>query len=753
MSSFCLVPELSAKLKQAYQDGKLAKIEDLATMSSEERRALFGKFIDEDSAKGVNTGFEKAWNNESASAMKSWVENTFNSKEKKSPQYKDIIQKIDDLDKQGLLTPENERAFMEDLVAEKLGGTITADEAKNISELAKRLGEEVVKTSEVGTKTLEFYKAKRAMEDYVQSLTPASRLRVFSSTIGRGSMLLSFKSPLLNVVSNSVEGFLALAERRAGERRLSGLNRDFIHEWKNYAKKVYNETGYDLSRYQAFEGGIRALGEEYTHSQGKGAVRAVGRWFEDVAFNKLQGRPDASFARFHFADSANLLSTSMAYGEKLKGKEAKGRALEILKDALNEEPKTKEGAFVKAQAEADALYATYTNKSIASETGLKLRTVFNTASGDLRIGDIVDPFVKTPANVLMSGLDYSGVSLTAKMATGIVKTLNDVAHLKSFDKANFAGTQRLFIKAGLGTTFAFVISEMIKPDDFIGAYPTTPKEQNLFNTRKGVENSIKIGDHFVSLDYLGPLGGPLLGFLYAKKYGGQDLGNAAFQYVRGATGQLSNFPGWQEISDAYKGVTDIQKGLTEKDDVTLGLAKGAVGGVASRIIPGIISDLAKMTDQYDRKVEKTDPLGSVMKTLPFVRERLPIKHDLFGDKVTTENFVSTLLFGARVKDSNDSEVINELVRLDKDNALPAITDVSKSSGRAKALKAQIGNEKYNQFEIEFGQALKKGFLETMRSDDYKALSPDEKKKELDDVKDDIFEEKLDKYGYVKPEKK
>lgn len=751
MAAFCIQPHLAEKLKEAAKAG-VVNIEKMYTMSSAERRGLFEKYVDPETAKGVNTGFEKAMASEQQNAIGKWVNDTFNTREKSKPAFKDILQKVKDLNEKGILSPEHEKAFLEDLVAEKLGVSVSKEEAGNIVKLSDDISKHENNISPVGSRTLEYYEAKRKMEDYLQSLTPAHNLRVFTSTIGRGAMLLSVKSPLVNVVSNSLIGFTEAAERRIINRKFNGFNGKLANEYRKYAVKVFDKTGYDLSRFQAFNGDRMITGEDITHSQGKGAIRKVGRFFEDVAFNKMQGSPDARFAAWHFTDSANLSSSVVALSEGLKGDVAKERASTILKDAFKESPDTKEGQFVRAQAEADALYATFTNKSLASEVALKLRGIVNTATGDFRLGDVTDPFVKTPANVLSAGLDYSGATVTAKMATGILKTLNDVAHGKEFDKDNFANVNKFMIRAGLGLTFAYLISEMINPKDFIGQYPTSPNEQNLFKLQNGVTNSIRIGDKWISLDYLSVLGAPLLGFLYAKKYGTGGGADAAYRYSQGVQSTLQNLPGINTLVQAYKYIsTQPTKNATVNQQVD-SAAKAALGAFTSRIIPGGVNDIANMTDEYKRTTDKSDVFSALRNQIPGLREGSPISKNLFGDAQKTEPWLSTMLFGSRVKTQQDSKVLNELVRLNADGNLPSITDVSGTKTMGD-LESQIGKDKFKQATDYFGTSLKANMLDTINSDDYKVASTTlDQKVMLDKTKAKTLKQTLDQFGYVKPSK-
>jgi hypothetical protein len=754
MTAFCIQPELALQLKEAARKGEIT-MQKLFDMSSEDRNKLFSNYSDKETATQINAGFEKAMVSNQKKVMEGWVKRTFSAQEKKSGRYIDIQDKINELDKLGVLTPEKEKAYLSDLVATKLGATVTSDEAKIISEHATKLEQLSKETSEFGTNTVEYFQAKKQLDDYLASLTPSSNLKVLTSTVGRGSMLASFKSPLLNIESNTIQGFLASVERRISGRSFQALNNDYANRYMSFINKVYDKSGYDLSRFEALGGGRKTLGEDFLHSQGTGPIRALGRVYEDVVFKKMQGAPDVMFSAFHFADSANLKSTVIAKTEGLTGTATKNRALEIFKDATRLEPKTKEGIMVRAQAVADATRATYTNKSIYSDIGLGIRKIFNIASGDFRAGDNMMPFVKTPANVLGAGLESSGVFVPIDTVYRLGKMANMVRQGEgwgSSSKEAFAGYFRSLTRAGLGITGAYIISGLIKPEDFIGAWPTTPKEQQLLSLQNAPTNSIRIGGKWVSLDYLGPLGAPLLGFLYGKKYGDKTPVDAIFQYYQGARQPLQNLPGLQQIAQTYAYLKTPPSNKDSLGDVAKEQAKNILGFISSRIIPGFVSDYAKIDDKYVRSVDKNDIFAQVQSNIPGIRQGLPIKKNLFGDEVKTEPWVLTLLFGARVKNAAEGEIIDQLVALDKEGELPAITDVSKSSTRAKALKKQIGEDKFSNAMTDFGKNLKQAFIEIIQDEEYKSATPQEKKKMLDKAKETTFNDMLDTYGYEKPEK-
>lgn len=748
--ALCIPKSIAASLTEKIA-GRKTFIEDLYKMSSEDRRSMWEGFgVDPEMSIDINAGFEKAMISTQQGALKNWVESVFKGNEKKSKsRIKDIVSKINDLDKLGVLTPKSEDAFLQDLVATKLGATVTTEEAIEISKKAEEVKKHSGETNEFGLPTKEYFKAKREMENYLDSITPNSKLRTFTETIGRGTMLFSLKSPLLNIESNSLTGLLSYVERRMSSNQYQGLNGDYAKKYINYAREVFKESGYDVTRMRSLEIGRKQLGESASNSQGEGKVRAVGRFYEDIVFRRLLSEPDVFFSSFHFADSADLAATKIAKTKKLEGPELKAEALRIFKDATSIEPVTLEGQTARAQAIADAEYSTYTNDSISSKAALGIRTVFNTISGDLRLGDQMMPFVKTPANVIQMGIEMSGVTIPVEVGmkiAGVTKALREGTNLREALGENFAGFSRRLIRAGLGTTLAFILSSAIKPDDFVGEYPVSDKERQLLKLKNATPNSIKVGDMWISLDYFGPLGASLVGMLYAKKYG-TSLPDAAIKYGKGVALQSAKIPGFTEF---YNTVEAIKESRPDKDkgpgEFLSSMANTVSDFLLSRTVPALVYDYAKSSDSKERRVDYNNPLDKTKSKIPGLREQLPEANDVFGKTREGEGW-KTLLFGSRVKTAQDSPLISELSRLEQTNNLPAISDITKTSSKAKELKTQIGDQKFEEAMQFFGKEFKKDTERLISDNYYRSLDDDEKKKEIDKVKQDNFEYTLAKYHY------
>lgn len=753
----CIPKEISKKLLQGAKSGKF-NVQQLTEMTSKQRNELFSEYMDKGTAQSVNGLFEKALVSQQKTALKSWAESVFGTKAKETPKYKNVMRKINQLDELGVLDPTEADSFFADMVAEQLGVTITAEEAKNISERSAKLEElaNAKPDNEFGLPNIEYFKARREMFDYLNGLAPSSRLRILTSTIARGNMLFSVKSPVTNIVGNTVQGIQQAFERRLSSKQFKGTNGEFAKKYFKFANKVFKESGYDITRMLHIDDTQRTLGEETPQAQGEGNFRKVGRFYEDFVFKKLMASPDVAFSAMHFADSANLGSTKLAGEEGLKGEAQKKRALEIFKDASSLNPQTEEGQYVRAQAIADASYATYQNDSYYSSLALAIRKIVNTATGDVRLGDQLMPFVKTPANVIGAGIDASGVSAIR----GMYNLKGALESAKLGNREPLKEVVRDFVRSGLGISLAFIVSAMFDPDDFIGEYPISQKEQELLRLQKAVPNSIRIGDKWISLDYFGAIASPLVGIMYARKYG-NGLVNTAYKYAQGVGTQALKFPAYRAVKDllvdfenSLNKATDTTKTVEEQTKETLTSAGlTAIDFISSRVVPAIVYDFGKATDPYERKYDYKDPAEKLQSKVPFARNQLPIKTDTLGNKVENEGAISTFLFGARVKTARENEVVNELVRLQSTGNLPSITDPEKTSTRVKKFKEQMEAkgtpEKYEKVVQKYKDDFNKRMNTLVTSFTYKRADDEKKAKMINDIKNDLLDRNLKVGGYRK----
>lgn len=739
MAIFCIPKKDVEKLKESALK-KQVDISKLYKMSSAERRKFFAEYTDEALAKLLNTEFEKAMVSKQKAALTDWAKSVFTPKAQLDPQFKTLTDKIKALDEMGVLTPATEKAFLEDLVADKLGVNVSPEEVRIISEKAKKIETAQAKVGEdLGNpfkveENLEFFKAKKEMDDYLQELNPSSNLRVLTGTIGRAMMLASVKSPVLNIGSNIEVGFTEALARRLSNGQFKGGNNKLAVDFVKMANRIYQETGYDISRMLTLAdsgaSGGRVLGD-MVHAQGKGVIRRVGQAVEDVVFKQLMGAPDVAFGSAHFADSVNLNAMKMAKGDK-------ALATEIMIDAMRLVPQTPKGEIARAQGIMDAQKATWTNESWASKTSEGIRKLINDVTGDLRIGDYVMPFVKTPANVIATGLEYAG----GGALRGLVQTVRAIKAGKVGTREHWRDITAGLIRSGLGLTGAAIIAANLDDDDFVGAYD--PKRAQIEGLRNSRENSIRIGGKWISVDWLGPLGVPLTGMMYARQYGG-DGAEDSFQYGASALSVVRDLPGFELASDAAGSSYEKGKSLGEMSSEAF---DKFTSEVYTRLVPSLLGDIAQATDSKERKTNgKVDKIKA---KIPGLRQQLPVKTNVFGEDLQGEGAVSDILFGSRVRTSRETPLIKELSEVQKatDKSLN-FTDWDKTNNASLIqFKDKVGEDKYNEAKVEYGTKLKAKLEKTISTTKYQKMDMDEKLKAITSLDTEAMKEVFSKYHFT-----
>ncbi len=760
--AFCIPKNIAEQLKEAVRNGEW-NMQTLWDMTSKQRHELFMKYVDEATALRMNAGFEQAMVSQQQNALVKWAEKVFVGQDEKTKSSKrDIIDKIKELNEVGYIKTTvgkngelqmNEEAeiFLSDLVEESLGVSISEQEMKTITEKTKLLEQYENERDEFGLPVNEYWEARRDIENYIKSLVPAKNLKVATSLIGRGTMLFSVKSPFLNIESNTLFAAIQKMEKRIS-RLLTGRNvsapsevNNFMSGYRKRVLEIMNKYNYDVTRIFDLKSEMKTLGEEkQVHAQGKGAIRKVGRFYEDIVFSKLLSLPDVFYSAYAFSDSAGLWSAEIAKSEGLSGAALDARALAISKDAVKIQPETLEGQKVRELAILDAQHATFTDDTVYSTVGLRMREVLNTASGNLRVGDLMIPFVKTPANVIGAGLEMGGLGLVE----GVLLLPDAVKDIKSGNYVKMDKAIRKIVSTGLGWTLAYILSAIFEPEDFIGAYPTSAKERQLMNEKGAMPNSIKINGKWISIDYFGAIGTALLGFMYARKYKDASIIDKITAYLSGSKVALTNFPGMEEVSSLTSYLSEGDEIKFDPEKFRENAIADAIDFIRARTVPALVSDFAKMTDEFERDTyAKTDPLAKLKASIPVLRQTLPVKKNVFGEEIRTEAWWSVALFGSRLKTAKKGELIDEIVRLDQTGNAPSITNSEWTSPRVESMKEWLSESDYKAMISMYQKEWVDESLDLIESNKYQKLSDDEKANELTKIKEAALEKALKKYKY------
>lgn len=638
--------------------------------------------------------------------------------------------------------------------------TLSAEETKRLFEASVRLKTayaDYMKANPNKNPPVEVMRLLKEMTDTANAMSPSNALALGVNVWGRAAMLASVKTPILNIESNLVGAVTEAMIRRARLRSWDkAVDPEAIEAYKAYDAAVYDASGITMSTVRAESilepslfGAVK--GERVLTTQGEGRVRAASRFAENVIFKWSLGKPDAVFKRHAFVDNADLEATKIAKAEGYEGDALKKRATEIFNDAVLFNPQTPEGQGVRERSVAAAEIVTYTNDGLISRFSLKARELLNDATGNARIGDIVMPFVKTPANVAALGLEYSA---------GLGRLVLDGRHiLRDVRNRTWSAESQAAVNAavrnGFGAVLALLLVAGIEPDDYISSFDlASPKERDLARMKNAPFNSVKIGGAYVSLDYFGPLAAPMAAVLEAQKREG--FWAVAYEYVKTALVQASgNIPAIEGLSSAVGAGTELAR--MDADTLVKEVSNDAVDAALSRLVPAIVGDVAKVIDDYERDMSGASVIDKVAEKLPFVREALPVRFNTATGR-PKESSVLQLLFGSRLKEAEQSEFVAEIDRLHEGGNSPVLSDVTKTrafSGLTAEEKAKIRAEFNGGFTSRSGRFVK-GYPEQaaamMRSVSYRRASDIRKKQALDKLRRKIVDEIKRKRGIARGSK-
>lgn len=763
MKDFCIPKNLVEKLNKAIDEESIVRLFNM----SKSRRI---KFLSDNSNSELGNKISSSFDDILAEAKRDALEKTLKTLGLKDKEKMlGVVSEIRKLTNDELLDPAKIDYVVDKIVSNATGVKITKEETNKIIEIGSKIEKyksvvdttAIIKEGRMNQKYKDsFYEmaiAQDEMNKYLSTRTPTSKKETFWSH-AKAMMLLKPASWLVNIISNTINSGFESLSRRVGMKRMGGYNSDIAKDWKQLMARIYKETGNDYSRALSLDEMTTGFGKTLGEANGPGKET----WLTNLVYKKALGAPDAWSARMNFADSANIYSSKIADTMNL-GNGTKNKAAEILADSFNINPLTKEGKQVREMAVADALRATYTNKSISSKMAMSIKNALNGVFEDAGIGwfrggDLIEPFVKTPANVIEQGLDISG--LGALKAT--VKTIKGYK-LKNLEpeeaRTLFIGAMKDASKTGLGLISAFLLSKTIGTDNFMSAYdPQRTKWEQLRNSNY---NAIKIGDKWISLDYFGPIGTPLISMLSAQKYAGEGFSNQIGGYMKGMFKQTANLPFITSASELYGKFSDASD--IDKKKFYPVLSKWFIEQVGARV-PGVLSDIAKMTDTEIRDVT-TGKFGSssfnvdpIVAKIPWAVRLLPPKKNILGEVIKTEqyskedNFMiglfTTILAGARVKTEQKSPEGKEIYRLYGTGNPPAITNWKYiQSKKLQALKDKVGEEKYDEiFVNEYGKEFKVEIADALESNQYKEKNDEDKKKYIDTKEDGIIKDIYRNYG-------
>ena len=270
-------------------------------------------------------------------------------------------------------------------------------------------------------------------------------------------------------------------------------------------------------------------------------------------------------------------------------------------------------------------------------------------------------------------------------------------------------------------------AQLANADLLSGDYPKNDqKEQARWKAEGITPNSVKLGDTWVSLNYLGPLGllfGAGKNFVDARKEGG-TMTDIAAQTIGGFGSGLLQQSFLQGLNGFTQAVNDPGR-----------FAGPYVKSFVGSFVPSWINDIANITDQFKRQANT--PLEAAMARIPGLRQNLPAQVDIFGRQLETGGIQSINPF--KPSPSVQTPLTNELDRLkatDKENNVwPTPFDNKDFFGK----DTSVSKEQLQQIQGEVGPLIEKRWSELINTPTYNNASDSQKAKILKNAKDAVIE--------------
>ena len=403
-------------------------------------------------------------------------------------------------------------------------------------------------------------------------------------------------------------------------------------------------------------------------------------------------------------------------------------------------------------AHHDALYRTFQDDNVVSKAFQGLKKTLNLGK-NFGAGDMVLKYPKTPANILMRGIDYS--------PAGFVKTVYEISKPlmgKAFNqKAFIEATSRALVgSAGLVGTGAMLERLGIitgKPDkDYdvsslqkdagLGSYKINVSALKRF-VLSGLNPdaaTLQKGDTLISYDWFQPQAIPLtIGANLSESADGK--GSGLIDSIIRSLGEGTNTLAEQPL---VQGLTRPLKQRTPSDSLA-----EVLKGVPASFVPTLLNQVKQLIDNTQRNVNDS---STVTESLNLVRNKIPFLSNTLQPKISTlgkekevyqggsNNLFNVLLNPAFVSKYNPTPVTEKVLdiynKTGETKHFPrAIDDKSVRSG---GKKADLTPQEQMQLQKDIGQKVDQLLSVLVKNPRFNSLSLDEQA--------DIIYKKLDEAG-------
>lgn len=419
------------------------------------------------------------------------------------------------------------------------------------------------------------------------------------------------------------------------------------------------------------------------------------------------GAGDKIFRGFALGRSLMEQATLMAKAEGLAGAELAARIDELIDT----------DAALHARAIVDSEVATFLNRG--SHTTFKGVDLAAAGEGLRRhlgpVGQVIAPFVRTPANIMDRVLEYSPVGYLAdlpKMADWLQKIRQGASAapngLGAQDLAELMYLQREMVeqagRATIGTaaiTMGYVLADR---GLLTGNYPEEAAERNVHELLNKQPHSLLVDGHWLSLDRVSPLGNLLtLGAEVQRMSKNPELG------IGGAAMAVPGVVGKTVVEQSF--LRGVQGALEAVSAPERSMSQWVRNTVASAV-PAAVYASARALDPV---VRDPQTIGEAVRArLPGLSETVAPRISAFGEERTRDPSVAGRI----------GQVVSPFTMRGSEADDPVKAEVERVTASIAPYRPrgiERGTSEYTDTQVEYGEETKAAVERAIRSGEYDRL--------------------------------
>lgn len=386
----------------------------------------------------------------------------------------------------------------------------------------------------------------------------------------------------------------------------------------------------------------------------------------------------------------------------------KAQGINAVEDVPNEAIQTAYLEALKATFKDDN-YMTKMFKGIKSSTG--------------KFGEVLLPFVKTPANLAKRGIEYSPIGFVDTLLNANGKQASEI--IDDIAK-NVTGT------AGI------VLGYELAKRGLIQGSLSSDSDESAFEKQQGKQAfSININNHYYTFDWAQPASIPIvIGTTIYDAIKESDKEDANYLNIAKQSA-IASVDAWADLSP----ISSLQDILGGSEYSSGSIGENVFNEIAEfpqRLIPSLSSATAKTTDPYYRQTYSSGNPGqtwidTAKSKIPGLSETIPMKYDTWGNEKKRQDstgsaFVANFLNPGSLGYDASTPIDPEIQRLfESTNNRAVFPNVAEWSVKVNDDTKKLTNREYSNYQRTMGQYSYKFASELMNKPFYNSALSDEEK--------------------------